>query len=109
MLVSGFRAMWVWVLFDIPVRTKPQRKAATAFRNHLVRDGFTMMQYSVYIRPSPSEENAEVHAERARQALPTLGSVRVLLITDKQFSRMRCFDGKKSEEPEGMPRQLEFF
>ncbi|HRV80167.1 MAG TPA: CRISPR-associated endonuclease Cas2, partial [Planctomycetota bacterium] len=107
MLVSGFRAMWVWVLFDLPVRTKPQRKRATEFRKHLLEDGFQMMQYSVYIRPCPSEENAEVHVQRARNALPALGSIRILQITDKQFGRMQCFDGKRPQEPEGMPRQLE--
>jgi CRISPR-associated protein Cas2 len=107
--VSGFRAMWLLVLFDLPVRTKPQRKRATDFRKTLLTDGFAMMQYSVYMRPCASEENASTHLERVQRSLPPLGSVRVMQITDKQFGRMLCFDGKQPVDPEQMPRQLEFF
>jgi len=109
MKVSGFRAMWLLVLFDLPVRTKPQRKRATEFRKHLLQDGFSMMQYSVYMRPCASEENATAHLHRVQVVLPPLGSVRIMQITDKQFGRMLCFDGKSSLPPEGMPSQLEFF
>jgi CRISPR-associated protein Cas2 len=109
MKVSGFRAMWLLVLFDLPVRTKPQRKRASEFRKRLLTDGFTMMQYSVYMRPCPSEENAVVHLQRVQKALPSLGSIRIMQITDKQFGRMRCFDGKQAVSTEEMPHQLEFF
>lgn len=101
--------MWLLVLFDLPVRTKPQRKRATAFRKHLLSDGFTMMQYSVYLRPCASEENSATHLRRVRSALPPLGSIRVMQVTDKQFGRMLCFDGKELVDTEMMPQQLEFF
>ncbi len=101
--------MWVIVLFDLPVRTKPQRKRAAEFRKQLLRDGFMMVQYSVYARPCPSEENAQVHVERIQGNLPPLGSVRILKVTDRQYGRMLCFDGNRPEPPEDMPRQLEFF
>ncbi len=78
MKVSGFRAMWLVVLFDLPVRTKPQRKRATEFRKHLLADGFTMMQFSVYMRPCASEEKAATHLERVKKAVPPLGAVRVM-------------------------------
>ncbi len=101
--------MWLLVLFDLPVRTPPQRKRATEFRKDLLQDGFTMMQYSVYMRPCPSEENAETHLKRVQHMLPPLGSVRIMRITDKQFGRMLCFDGELPVDPERMPQQLEFF
>jgi CRISPR-associated protein Cas2 len=109
MRVSGFRAMWLIVLFDLPVRTKPQRKRAMEFRKHLLEDGFSMMQYSVYMRPCASEENTDVHVQRTQRAIPILGSVRIMRVTDRQFSRMLCFDGKMPASPEGMPNQLEFY
>jgi CRISPR-associated protein Cas2 len=109
MLVSGFRAMWVIVLFDLPVGTKPERKRATGFRKALLEDGFTRMQYSVYMRPCASEESADTHRNRIQAALPPRGAVRILLITDRQFSRILCFDGKDPSDPEHMPAQLEFF
>ena len=101
--------MWLIVLFDLPVKTKPQRKAATGFRKHLLEDGFEMMQYSVYLRACPSEENASAHLARVQSGLPPLGSVRIMRVTDRQFGRMLCFDGKRAAQPEEMPAQLEFF
>ncbi len=101
--------MWVIVLFDLPVKTKSQRRKATDFRKSLLEDGFQMMQFSVYIRACPSEESAAAHRRRVRAVLPPLGSVRILQITDQQYGRMACFDGKKEHDPEEMPRQLQFF
>lgn len=42
--------MWMLVMFDLPTDTKPQRKAATAFRNFLLDEGFERSQFSVYAR-----------------------------------------------------------
>lgn len=109
MRVSGYRAMWVVVMFDLPVRTKPQRRTAAAFRKDLVRDGFWMLQYSIYARPCASEESAAVYARRTRVRLPALGQVRILRLTDKQFSRMELHVAGKVDEMESMPDQLELF
>jgi CRISPR-associated protein Cas2 len=109
MIISGYRAMWLFVMFDLPVTTKKERKAAARFRKDLLDDGFRMMQYSVYIRPCPSEENTEVHYSRMKTCIPDQGEVRIIKITDKQFSRMDCFYGKISKKLESQPRQLELF
>lgn len=109
MLVSGYRAMWILVMFDLPVKKKIQRKRATEFRKKLLKDGFTMIQLSVYLKPAPSEENAAVHLNRVRNFLPPEGQVRIMKITDKQFGRMICFQGETAHAPEKMPRQLELF
>ena len=101
--------MWVIVLFDLPVGTKPEQKRAAGFRKALLEDGFTRMQYSVYMRPCASEESASTHRSRIQAVLPHRGAVRILLITDLQFSRILCFDGKEPTDVERMPTQLEFF
>ena len=101
--------MWVVVLFDLPVDTKKARREYTRFRKRLLKDGFLMLQFSVYGRHCPSEENASVHAQRVAAAIPPDGEVRVLSITDKQFERMRVFWGKRRKPPENAPKQLEFF
>lgn len=49
-LLSGYRIMWLIAMFDLPVLTKPERKAATIFRNDLLDEGFEMVQLSVYYR-----------------------------------------------------------
>jgi len=107
--LSGYRFMWVVAMFDLPVDTKQARRDYAIFRKNLIRQGFTMMQYSIYIRHSTSRENAAAHAERVRGCLPSDGEVRVLQITDKQFERMAVFFGKRRAAPEPAPTQLQFF
>ena len=101
--------MWVITLFDLPTDTKAARRAYTQFRKQLLEDGFTQMQYSVYIRHCASEKNALVHQQRVEAMLPPDGEVRVITITDKQFERMRVFWGKKRRRLEPPPPQLKLF
>lgn len=101
--------MWVLVFFDIPVETKKQRKAATHFRKQLVQDGFSMFQFSIYMRNCPSRENADVHIKRVKNSLPEYGHVGVLKITDKQFGMMELFYSKRTVEKPQTVQQLELF
>jgi CRISPR-associated protein Cas2 len=109
MFFSGYRAMWILVMFDLPTDTKESRRDYTLFRKSLITDGFTQMQYSVYARHCPSRENTEVHVSRVQRGLPPDGEVRLLVITDKQFERMQIFWGKIRKPPEPAPCQLELF
>lgn len=101
--------MWVIVLFDLPTDTKKARKEYTKFRKHLLDDGFSMMQYSVYTRHCASDENAEVHVKRIKSHLPIDGEIRIVKITDKQFGRIQVYYGKKQRPIEKAPEQLMFF
>ena len=109
MTFGGLNTMWIIVLFDLPTDSKPARKQYTRFRKNLLDDGFTMMQYSVYMRHSASEENAQVHIARIKSTLPPEGEVRIVKITDKQFEKIEIFYGKKKKSIEPTPMQLEFF
>ena len=109
MTFGGFKSVWLIVLFDLPTDTKEARKVYTNFRKFLLNDGFTMMQYSVYMRHSSSDENAKVHVKRVKACLPYDGEVRIVKITDKQFARIEIFFGKLSQAVESPPEQLEFF
>src|SRR5690554_7679418 len=59
MELNGYRIMWLFVFFDLPTDTKKNRRNAGLFRKNLIKDGFTMMQYSVYMRHCASSESAE--------------------------------------------------
>lgn len=109
MPVSGYRAMWVLVMFDLPVRSKAQRKRAQQFRIALLSAGFSMSQLSVYIRPCASEAIAERHIGDIQAILPPDGSIHIFRLTDKQFERAERFSGKKLEAGPRQPQQLEFF
>ena len=97
------------VLFDLPTDTKKDRKAATYFRNKLLKDGFTMFQFSIYIRHCASSENADVHIKRVKSFLPEYGKVGILCITDKQFGNLELFFGKKPQPVNAPGQQLELF
>ena len=101
--------MWVIAMFDLPTDTPTARKAYARFRKELIKDGFTMMQYSVYIRHCASIENAKVHTARMGHRVPFAGEVRFLTITDKQFGRIETHVGKKRQTLPNPPAQLELF
>lgn len=106
---SEYRIMWVLVFFDLPTETKNERKAAADFRKKLLKDGFSMFQFSIYVRHCASKENAEVHIKRVKRALPEHGHVGILCITDKQFGDIEIFFGKKEQAPPSIGQQLELF
>lgn len=107
--LGEYRVMWVLVLFDLPTDTKRERKAAADFRKALIGDGFTMFQFSIYIRNCPSVENTQVHINRVKNILPPYGKVGIIRVTDKQFGEMELFIGKKSAELPPIEQQLELF
>ena len=106
---SEYRIMWVLVFFDLPTETKKERKAAADFRKKIMNDGFTMFQFSIYLRHCASRENADVHIKRVKNILPELGQVGILCITDKQFGCMELFQGKKEKQVTAPYQQLELF
>ena len=101
--------MWVLVFFDLPVVTKKERRIAARFRKDIMADGFTMFQFSIYVRHCSSRENTEVHIKRVKKLLPELGHVGILCITDKQFGSMEIFLGRKLTETQAPAQQLELF
>ncbi len=97
------------VMFDLPVRTKQQRREYAHFRKGLIELGFTKLQYSVYGRYLPSDER-EKHLERQIEAmLPPEGQVRILAVTGKQFEKQVIFEKTRRKEPEKRFEQLELF
>lgn len=90
------RFMRLIVFFDLPTGTKEERKAATAFRNFLIKDGYYMIQFSVYGRLCNGNDHVEKHCARVRQNAPEYGSVRMLTVTEKQYASIRIIAGAKS-------------
>lgn len=107
--LSGYRMMWLYVMFDLPVGTKDERKAAAKFRLFLLDKGFEMAQFSVYLRFAESKEAAETYIGKVRDALPGRGKVHVVTITDRQYGNARIFTGRKHERKPENPDQLALF
>jgi CRISPR-associated protein Cas2 len=106
---NAYRNMWVMVLFDLPTETRAERKAASDFRKHLQKDGFSMFQFSIYVRFCQSQENAAVHIKRVKNLLPEKGHIGIFCITDKQFEKMEIYHGVKKQALEQPPQQLMLF
>ncbi len=86
--INGYRMNWVFCTFDLPTTSKEERKKAQDFRKYLLKNGFSMFQYSVYARPCPSLEHAESVMNTIYNSLPYKGNVILFRVTDKQFGRM---------------------
>jgi CRISPR-associated protein Cas2 len=108
-MLSEYRAMWMFALFDLPVLTRENRREYNHFRKALVKEGFVMLQYSVYARFTPGEEAVDYLRQRVRRALPPHGQVRLLGITDHQFGKMEVYVGRKRASTEDPPAQLVLF
>lgn len=107
--LNAYRIMWIFVFFDLPVLTKKERKIASRFRKDLMKDGFNMMQFSVYSRHCPSEENAQVHIKRIKAIIPAKGQVSIMKVTDKQYGDIINYWGKTIKPLQEGPQQLELF
>ena len=107
--LNAYRVMWTLVMYDLPTETKKDRALAARFRKELMKDGFSMFQFSMYVRHSASSENAHEHKRRVKALLPEYGKVGILQITDKQFGEMELFYGAKEYPMPNIPQQLELF
>ena len=102
--------MRVVVLFDLPTGTKKERKLASQFRKFLLDDGFDMLQYSIYTRLCPNLDQAHKHAYRVQENTPAVGSVRLLFVTEHQFTNMQVLVGEKTVQEKYAPTaQMSFF
>jgi len=100
-------------MFDLPVMTTAERKEATKFRKNLLDDGYTMINFSVYVRPCVDWQRMRKHTERLQCFTPVGGNVRTFFITDRQWMDAVCVVGADYPEahklPPEMPEQLEFW
>lgn len=106
-----FKMGWLIVAFDLPVKTREQRKRATDFRQFLLDDGYLMVQLSVYARSCVSFARQETHLDRLKRSLPCEGSVRAWFLTRAQWERSHVIHGAPAREvgPEGMPEQIQLW
>lgn len=106
---SGYRWMWLFAMFDLPMGSKELRREYSRFRRYLLSEGFCKLQFSVYARHCPSEESSDAIRGRVRLRVPEHGQVRLMAVTDRQFGRMEVLYGGKRTPVEEPPQQLMLF
>lgn len=95
-----YEFMRVLVFFDLPVITKKDRYEYSLFRKKLISKGYMMLQYSVYSKMFNNREAAVKHISSMKLDLPKKGSIRIMMLTEKQYSSMEILIGGKSRQEE---------
>lgn len=107
--LSGYRLMWIFVMFDLPVVTKQQSREATRFREFLLDQGFEMSQFSVYARFCNGRDSYDAHLRKIENHLPEKGEIHILTFTDKQYENIVRFSSQRRKRPRKNPDQLALF
>lgn len=96
--MSGFRFMRMIVFFDLPTLTLEDQRNYRKFRKTLIKNGFVMLQESVYCRmmTSPSMENSIKNLIHSNK--PPKGLLQMLMITEKQFVKMDYIVGENQSD-----------
>lgn len=95
-------------MFDLPTETDDEKRAYRQFRKNLIKEGFIMIQYSVYVRTCPSREHLSRLEKRIKKVAPIKGNIRLLAVTEKQYADMKLIVGSKklTEEVVGTERLI---
>lgn len=102
--------MRIFVMFDLPTKKKEDRKTYAQFRKWLLKNGYEMLQYSVYCKICNGVDNANMNIARLSPQIPTAGSVRSLIVTDRQYGNMRLHIGPRTARERMLNAgQLSFF
>ncbi|GAB6160835.1 CRISPR-associated endonuclease Cas2 [Howardella ureilytica] len=89
--------MRIMVMFDLPVLTSKNRKDYRDFRKFLMKNGFLMLQESVYCKLVPNSTQGDAVVENIKKNKPAAGLVQVLRVTEKQFAKMDYVVGEGSK------------
>ena len=94
----SYRYMRIIIMFELPVLTAKQRKEYTDFRKFLLKNGFMMMQESIYCKLMQNAVAGDTIIENIKRNKPSEGLVQVLRITEKQYSKIEYIVGKNESE-----------
>jgi CRISPR-associated protein Cas2 len=99
------RYMRIIVFFDLPVVKESDRKRYNKFRKYLLKNGYEMLQFSVYARICNGIDSMKVYLDKLYENTPDKGAVRVMTVTDKQYAEMKIFIGEKTQREKSLNNQ----
>ena len=86
------------LFFDLPMTCKEETKIYTKFRKYLIENGYLMIQYSVYCKMFPNRDAVVKHINVLRRNVPQKGQIRIMVVTEKQYSKIEIIVGGKSNQ-----------
>lgn len=90
--------MRVLVFFDLPTETLEDKREYRKFHNALIKNGFLMMQESVYCRMLLTPSAGKAVLDVIRKNRPSSGVVQLMTVTEKQFAGMEYITGEFHSE-----------
>ena len=99
-MTMKYEFMRLILFFDLPVMTPKQRHTYNVFRRYLIKNGYMMMQFSVYCKIFANREAAVKHINILRKNVPKEGQIRILVMTEKQYAKIEIIVGGKSLQEE---------
>lgn len=110
-MFTELRWMRIIVFYDLPVNSRDLRQVYQRFHSFLLKDGYDMLQYSVYCRLCNGNDAVEKYIKRIEANVPSHGNVRIMKITEKQYSQMYFLVGthNKQEKLNKEQKQLMLF
>lgn len=104
----SYRFMRIVLFFDLPTLTEKNRKEYTRFRKFLIKTGFMMLQESVYVKLALNATTINTLMNNLEKNKPADGLVQVLLVTEKQYSKMYMLLGENKSEVLNSTERLVF-
>lgn len=90
--------MRVLVFFDLPVITEENRREYRKFRKFLLKNGFLMLQESVYCKLALNSTAVRTIVDNVHKNKPEEGLVQLLTVTEKQYAKMDIIIGDIKNE-----------
>lgn len=90
--------MRVLVFYDLPVEDGEDRLNYSRFHRYLVKNGFLMLQESVYCKLALNQTAVDAIMANLRKNKPPAGLIQVLCVTEKQFSRCEFILGEMKSD-----------
>lgn len=86
------------VFFDLPNVYSKDKRNYQLFRKFLIRQGFVMMQESVYSKIVLNSQQSSLLIDRIKKQAPKRGLIQVLIVTEKQYSQMKYIIGRNTSK-----------
>lgn len=97
--------MRLMLFFDLPVKTKKERRVYTNFRKYLISKGYMMIQYSVYVKIFANRDAVKNHIKLLKRELPKKGQIRIMMVTEKQYAKMEVILGGISRQEQRITKE----
>lgn len=94
----SYRFMRIVLFFDLPTFTEKNRKEYARFRKFLIKTGFMMLQESVYVKLALNATTTNTLMSNLEKNKPEEGLIQILLVTEKQYSKLYMLLGENRNE-----------